>query len=243
MWTTLGLLAVVLLASSTSAFDRAKAREKVTNFRVRSQNLHADFISKEIEKLENEFNELSHEPDAAQLARAKARVKNLEGNKCSAKEVSCRGDWPECVHHLLVCDGIKDCHNGFDEDAKVCDGKIVHVGSSFRGIAHWHRCLNAHDSYATITITQARRSPFFNNRTFLKATITRETDEGETFSTSGNGYYVYATRKLVLLSDADSKENLALICNFNQGDNDHAECTIAQATSLQECAVMKVSRV
>jgi hypothetical protein len=242
MWTTVGCLVVILLAS-TNAFDRSQAKDKITDFRVRSQNLHVDFIEKELDKLDHEFDELSHEPDAAQLKNVKARVHNLEGEHCPEKHVSCRGDWPECVHHLLVCDGIKDCHNGLDEDEKVCDGKVVHIGSSFRGIVHWHRCVLGHDHYSTITITQTKRSPFFTNRTFLKATVTREYDDGQTLAYDARGYFVYAARKLVLLSDVGSHQHLAVICNFNQGDNDHAECKIVQESSLDECGLVRVSRV
>lgn len=242
MWSSVGCL-VVLLVAATNALDRAKAKDAVTDFRVRSQNLHVDDIEKQVAKLEAEFEQLSPPPEQEDIARAKARVAKLEGNTCPDKEVSCRGDWPECVHHLLVCDGVKDCHNGNDENEKLCDGSIVRVGSSFRGVAHWHHCTVAEDHYYTVTITATRRSPFFTNRTFLRATVTREYEDDAPVSYTGRGYYVYAARKLVIAADENAHTNTALICTFNFGDADHAECKIVSANSLDECGLVRVARV
>jgi len=244
MWSTVGCLVALLVAfDATNALDRAKAKEVVTDFRVRSQNLHIDAVRKELDKLEDEFEKLSPPPEQEDIARAKARVRKLEGNTCPEKEVSCRGDWPECVHHLLVCDGIKDCHNGNDENEQVCDGNIVRVGSSFRGVVHWHRCVQADDHYWTFTITAARRSPFFTNRTFLRATVTREFEDSTATSYTARGYYVYAARKLVLAADPGADTDVATICTFNFGDNDNAECKIVQESSLDECGLVRVERV
>jgi len=241
MWTAAGCL-VVLLALGANAFDRTKAKEGVTNFRVKGQNLHVDYIEKEIEKLEHEFDALSHPPEQSEIARVRARVRKLEDDECEDKEVSCGGDWPECVHHLLVCDGHKDCHNGRDEDEKICDGSVVHAGSSFRGIVHWHRCVEAHDHYSTITITTTKRSPFFTNRTFLRASVTREYDDHTTYSYTARGYFVYAARKLVIIAD-EGFDRLSTICTFNFGDNDHAECEVVQTASKQECGIVRMNRV
>lgn len=243
MW-TVGCLVVVLLAfHNANAFDPEKAKEAVTGFRLKSQNLHVDYVASELEKLEKEFGSLSSPLDQADIVRLKARVRNLEGNKCPPKEVSCGGDWPECVHHLLVCDGVKDCHNGRDEDEKICDGSIVHVGSSFRGIVHWHRCVDAPDHYSTVTITAVRRSPFFTNRTFLRASVTRENEDGTLTSYTARGYFVYAARKLVVMAEANAPNRIGYVCNFTFGDNDHAACKIVQESSLEECAMARLNRV
>jgi hypothetical protein len=244
MWSSVGCLVVVLLAfDAANAFDRTKTKEKITDFRIRSQNLHIDSAEKGVEDLENEFESLSPPPDDIEITRIKARVRNLEGNKCPDKHVSCGGDWPECVHHLLVCDGHKDCHNGRDEDEKVCDGSVVQIGSSFRGIVHWHRCVQAEDHYWTFTITGAKRSPFFTNRSFLRATVTREYEDHTLTSYTARGYFVYAARKLVLIADPGTHTHVAVICSFKFGDNDHAECKVAMETSLEECGLVKVIRV
>jgi hypothetical protein len=242
MW-TVGCLVVVLLAFEANAFDREKSKDAVTDFRIRSQNLHVDYVNSELDKLEQEFDSLSSPPDQAAITGLKARIRKLEGNKCPEKEVSCGGDWPECVHHLLVCDGRKDCHNGRDEDEKICDGSVVHVGSSFRGIVHWHRCVDAADHYSTITITATRRSPFFTNRTFLRATVTREYDENTLESYTATGYFVYAARKLVIIADKGTQNRVGVICTFDFGDNDHAACKVVQQSSLEECGLGRLNRV
>lgn len=246
MWSTVGCLVALLVAfDATNALDRAKAKDAVTDFRVRSQNLHIDDVEKTLHELEEQFEHLSPPPHQEDINRAKARVRKLEGNYCPEKEVSCRGDWPECVHHLLVCDGVKDCHNGNDENEQLCDGSLVRVGSSFRGVVHWHKCVQAEDHYWTFTITAAKRSPFFQNRTFLRATVTREFEDEQTQPTSytARGYYVYAARKLVLGADPGSDTHVATICTFNFGDHDHAECKIVQEASLEECGLVRVARV
>ena len=81
MWSTVvGCLVVLLVAfDSTNALDRTKAKDAVTEFRVRSQHLHIDEVRKELDKLEAQFEELSHPPAEEDIARAKARVRKLEG--------------------------------------------------------------------------------------------------------------------------------------------------------------------
>lgn len=242
MWKTACLFGLLLAA--VNGFDRDVAKEAITSYRLRSQHLHIDHIEKELDKLEAEFDELSEPVDEEQVQRVKARVKKLEANPCPhEKEVSCGGDWPECVHHLLVCDGIEDCHNGRDEDAEVCNGDVVRVGSSFRGVAHWHRCVEADDHYSTITVTAVKRSPFFQTRSFVRVTVTREYEDHAVSTYTARGYFVYATRQLAFAADPGSPQRVATVCDFNLGDNDHADCKIMQEASLEECGVTRVARV
>lgn len=241
MWTTVGL--VVALVACANAFNPGASQETVTAFRLKSQNLHVDYIASQLDSLESQLNSLSAPIDQASVTNLKARIRNLEGNKCPPKQVSCGGDWPECVHHLLVCDGQKDCHNGRDEDEKICDGSVVAPGSSFRGIVHWHSCVQAADHYSTITITAVRRSPFFTNRTFLRATVTRVYDDRNITSYKAIGYFVYAARKLVILAEPGSPQRFATVCTFNFGDNDHGACKVVQESSQQECGLARLNRV
>jgi len=243
MWSTVGLLVALLIAfDATDAFDRSKAKDVITDFRVRSQNLHIDSVEEQLKSLEDEFDQLSNPPEQAEIARAKARIRKLEGSYCPEKEVSCRGEWPECVHHLLVCDGHKDCHNGNDEDERLCDASLVRVGSSFRGVVHWHSCVVSEDHYWTFTITATKRSPFFTNRTFLRATITREFEDHTASTYTAKGYYVFAARKLVLTADEGTHADVVTICTFNFGDSDQAECKIVLESSLSECGLVRVER-
>lgn len=244
MWTAAGCLVVLLaLGTTIDAFDRSKVKDIITDYRVKSQNLHVDHIDDEIDGLEKEFSHLSPPVEKEEIIRTKARVRKLEGSHCPDKEVSCGGDWPECVHHLLVCDGQKDCHNGRDEDPKVCDDSVVRPGSSFRGFVHWQRCVEHADHHSIITITAVRRSPFFRNRTFLRATITREYDDHTTLSYTAKGYFVYAARKLVVMADSDAPNPIAVICTFNFGDNDQSECEVVMTASRNVCGIVRMNRV
>ena len=38
------------------------------------------------------------------------------GNKCGKREFQCGSGDPQCVSALFVCDGVKDCRNGHDEE-------------------------------------------------------------------------------------------------------------------------------
>jgi hypothetical protein len=119
----------------------------------------------------------------------------------------------------------------------------VRVGSSFRGVVHWHRCVEAQDHYSTITVTAVKRSPFFQARTFVRVTVTREYEDHAVSTYTGKGYFVYATRQLAFAADPGSPQRLAVLCDFNLGDNDHADCKIMQEASLEECGLTRVARV
>lgn len=244
MWTAAGCLVVLFAIGTTiDALDRAKVKDVVTDYRVKSQNLHIDHLEEEIEGLQKEFGHLSPPVEKQEILRTKARVRKLEGSKCPEKEVSCGGDWPECVHHLLVCDGQKDCHNGRDEDPKVCDESVVHVGSSFRGFVHWQDCINTVDHWSIITITATRRDSYFKNRTFLRATVTREYDDHTTLSYTAKGYFVYAARKLVVIANPDAPYPISTVCTFNFGDNNNSECEVVMTASRNVCGIVRLNRV
>jgi len=90
MWSTVGCLVALLVAfDATNALDRTKAKEAVTDFRVRSQNLHIDEAEKILHHLEEEFEHLSPEPSPEDTSRAKARLRKLEGKL-----------------HVLIVDGL-----------------------------------------------------------------------------------------------------------------------------------------
>ena len=96
----------------------------------------------------------------------------------------------------------------------TCTGDVVRVGSSFRGVVHWHRCVEAEDHYSTITITAVKRSPFFQTRSFVRATVTREYEDHAVSSYTARGYFAYATRRLQLAADPGSPNRVAVICDF-----------------------------
>ena len=122
-------------------------------------------------------------------------------------------------------------------------GSVVHPGSSFRGVVHWQRCKESGDHWSIITITATRRSPFFRNRTFLRASVTREYDDHTVYSYTAHGYYVYAARKLVVMADQGAENQIATICTFKFGDSDHADCEVVMTASRDHCGVVRMNRV
>jgi hypothetical protein len=245
MWCRLGLLLV--LGTAVMAFDREVAKEHIISHRVDSQNLHIDAMEKELHELEEKFDQLSPEVTEKDVNRLRARIRrNMVEGKCPARQVSCGGDWPECVHNLLFCDGVKDCHNGMDESGFVCDGDIVKEGSAFSGAVHWESCMGLPDHNTFITITAMHRAPYFRSRAFVRAQIANDfshifTDHRQR-SYTARGYFAFAPRKLVLIPDENAPHRYSIICSFTYGDFDHASCEIVTEGSMHRCARMKVSR-
>lgn len=75
-WLFLSLL-VSYGTATGSEQSTASLSDGATEFRIRSQNLHADYLENELDKLERELKDLS-EPSAEDVARVKARIKRLE---------------------------------------------------------------------------------------------------------------------------------------------------------------------
>jgi hypothetical protein len=247
MWSR-GVILLLTLTAAALAFDREVAKDRLTDFRVHSQNLHVDELEEEIGKLEEAFEKLSDPISDVEVSQVKARVRKLAVQNCAKTEVSCGGDHPECVSNLLVCDGIKDCHNGHDEDELVCSPDIVHPGSSFRGTLHWSSCEESHDHPTIITITASHKSDFFGPRAWVRATITNEASGDFTSSSqkalsyTAKGWFAFGNRKLALIPLKGSPFRYGIICEFTFGDNDHAACRVVQEGSLNVCARMRVVR-
>lgn len=69
------VLHVVLYRTATAA--GTSYVDGVTNFRIRSQNLHVDDLQKQLDKLESELNEWN-EPSAKEVTQVKGRIQRLE---------------------------------------------------------------------------------------------------------------------------------------------------------------------
>jgi hypothetical protein len=244
MWRS-GVIVLLALSVVAARVDRAVIKEKVTGYRVLSQNLHIEHLEKDVEKLEHEFDKLSAPLEKEDINRIRARVRRFEGNKCDKKEVSCGGDVPECVHNLFVCDGHKDCTNGNDEDEFICDMTPITPGGTFKGLVTWSGCVERRDHSILLTITNNYRSSFFGSRAFVRATITSEVDEYDAVTTvpssiQTKGYFVFATRQLALINEPEAQHRLVTVCTFHFGTHDHADCKILQEGSLTQCARVRL---
>ena len=47
----------------------------------------------------------------------------LDTWRCQIEELQCGSGKPVCVPSYAVCDGIRDCVNGTDEDSNLCGEK------------------------------------------------------------------------------------------------------------------------
>jgi hypothetical protein len=241
------VLAVASLAvyQVVASFDAKAAAENLHNFRVLNQNLHIDNLEKELEQLEEEFEELSELPDKQRVREIKARIRNLEGSGCDKDHVQCGGKVPECISPLFVCDGYEDCKNGRDEDEDVCSDEPYRVGTTISGITSWHDCYTHSPHMTVITITANNQPEHYTSRTYVRAVVSFEVDEKSHLvqSYSAKGYWNSGRRALVLLSD-DEKDvhDHGIVCKFNLGSNDLADCTIGTVASKHECATFRAER-
>jgi hypothetical protein len=244
MKSLIALIVVVQLVSGS--IDYEKAKDNIHKYRVQSQNLHIDKLLEEVEKLEEEFHKLSDIPGKDVGDKLKARVRNLEDDGCDDEHVQCGGEVPECISPLFVCDGIKDCKNGNDEANYTCSDRPYHVGSTIAGITSWHDCVNHLPHTTVVTITAYEKPEAYPSRVYVRAVVSFEVDEHSHLVQSYNakGYWNAGRRALVLIPEATEKTEYAnaIVCKFNLGSHDEADCTIGTIVSKHECATFRGSR-
>jgi len=173
----------------------------------------------------------------------KARVRNLEDDHCDDDHVQCGGDVPECISPLFVCDGHKDCKNGRDESAEVCSDEPYKVGSTISGITTWTDCFNHLPHNTVITITANHKPEAYTSRVYLRGVISFEVDEHSHLvkSFSAKGYWNPGKRAIVLAPDdaTTSAWGHAIVCKFNLGSHEEADCKIGTIASKHICATFR----
>jgi len=237
----LALVVLAVVVTGSEEDRRHAAQERLHEYRVVNQNLHLDLLEKEIEELEEEFENLTPFPEDEEVDELKARLHNLHNDTCNFEEdgeVSCGGDVPQCISRLFVCDGHEDCDNGYDEDDETCSDEAYQVGATLTGITEWHDCI-AHEPHNTvITITANTVPEAYPSLVYVKAIVSFELDEDvdlvETHKTKG--FWSPARRALVLIPEDVSEGALGIVCRFIYGNNYKAECKIRTIASKHECA-------
>lgn len=164
----------------------------------------------------------------------------------SKKEVRCGYETLECVNTLLLCDGQKDCHNGWDESERTCSAGPAKAGNVFTGTATWVSCRNRQDHPVKITITGTYKANFFGARIGVRARVTADfVDDNETdhHEFDAKGYYVFGKKRLALfpITEALAREHLGIVCDFVHGNDVTAECTFVSEGSLNPCAKIHVT--
>lgn len=235
---------ILLLAGLAAAAASDPYKEKRFEYIVKNQKLHLGYLEKKLYAIEEEFNELSDDVDRKTIRHLKARISNLEENHCTDDQSECPGDVPECVDDLLFCDGEKDCRDGSDEDDDTCSLNITHVGSSYTGLATWTSCEDLPPDHAVVTITAAHRRDYFPSRVWLRGTLSYEIDEKDhvIHTIQLRGYYNFGKREIALGPLPGQKPGYGVICDFNLGDDDHADCKIVVPSSLFVCAHFNAAR-
>lgn len=230
-------MVIVALGANSLALPRSA----LVKFGIRTQNLHIDHLEHEVDELEHKLGNLSKEVTPWDVQMLEGRIHRLEDDKCPTGEVSCGGDFPECVSHLFICDGRVDCHNGRDEDEDVCDSEVVHVGRTYQGVIEWRACETLPDSNVIMTITHVHHVPFFNNVVFLQGVVI---NNAANYIGQFDGQYSFANRQLVLIHEAGKwYKPYRTICTFYFGDNAHADCTVHELGSSHQCAKVRMVKV
>lgn len=172
------------------------------------------------------------------------RIDHVEAVKdhCdSTRELRCGQDTMECVNTLLLCDGQKDCHNGWDESAKTCSSGPAVAGNIFTGTAHWIACTNHKDHPIKLAITGTYKAKFFGARIGVRGIISvdfTDKDDSSHSDVDVKGYYTFGRKRLVLFpkSGLAQREHLGAVCNFVHGNDSTAECVLTHDGSLIDCA-------
>ena len=124
---------------------------------------------------------------------------------------------------------------------------VLATGTTLRGVVLWYRCLTLRDHYLSITILTNVRSPFFRSVSMVTAIVHVEPDGdlSKNYSFMVSGYFTYATQQLVVSGRRveDGGAYSAIVCNFNRGDNEQADCKLVLESTQTACAVFKLNRV
>jgi hypothetical protein len=169
-----------------------------------------------------------------------ARILHIEeehlGSVCEEHEHRCGQFDLQCVHNLFVCDGVKDCRNGEDEDH--CDAPI-HVGDTFIGTAIYDHCGYAHpkDQKVKMVINKVKSFPYFTSHLGLQVTTYLNFDyhgRETNYAFPSKGYYNFATHSLVVLPP--STRSLGLHCEFDGYDFSSCHGKVMLEGSLHVCA-------
>lgn len=248
---SLVVLTVVLVGLALAlAEDRREAvKRAIHDYRVESQDFHIDKLVKQVEKLEKQYKQLSDIPSIKDILRVKARIYNNEDHECPEGEghVPCLGPVPECISHLFVCDGHKDCKNGRDESDIICSDEPYKVGATLTGITSWTDCFTHPPHMTVVTITANHKPKAYTSLVYVKAVVSFEVDEHSHLIDSHNmkGYWSPGKRILALVPESEKDEGAqgyGVVCKFNLGSNKVADCKIGMKVSKHICGTFRGAR-
>lgn len=242
MLRSLVLLAVVCL---TAADDVPGGFRGLVEPRLIASGIRIARLEKEINGLKQKIEDAAKIDPARFINEINARLDDAEPKRCSGeRDVYCGRDSVECVSSLVMCDGVNDCHNGWDEDEDTCDAGPIKAGNVFAGTVTWKSCRLRKDHPVQFQIVGVAKPKFFGARLGVRVRVTVDWDEEDSEhhhvehhdSYELKGYYVYGKKRLVLVPvDTDSSEK-GIVCTFNRGDDKRAECHLVSESTLSNCA-------
>lgn len=206
-----------------------------------------------ISRLDHEIEELKHEIEEAEkidpfgfILEMHDRLDEIEGSNCLPHHVQCGWQSFDCVSTLVVCDGHRDCYNGWDESEEVCSHGPIRAGNVFSGMANWQSCLPWREHHVSFKITGVMTSKLYPSRLGVAIhTIADVPHEHIHIEGDMEGVYIYGQKRLVVVPQWEDRLKgrylLKLVCDFNHGDDKRADCHLVHEGSLEECAEIHVT--
>lgn len=236
MLRSLVLLAVVCYAAA----DEGAGLRALAEPRLAASGVRLARLERTIKHLKQEIEDAAKIDPQGFIDEINARLDAVEKPPCggSRKDLRCGRDSVECVSTLLLCDGKEDCHNGWDEDEHVCSPGPIKAGNVFSGTASWTSCRLRKDHPFSLQIVGVLKAKYFGARLGVRGRITADyvEDDHDAVSYEVKGYYVYGKKALVMVPLEDGSRRMGVVCRWNHGDDERAECHLVQEGSLHECA-------
>lgn len=252
MWSSvIAILAVAALAAGEENAPPGAGFRQYFEPRLGASGVRLARLEKELGDLQKQLADAKKIDPQGFIDDLNDRIDHVEAvsDHCdSTKEVRCGHDTEECVNTLLLCDGVNDCHNNWDESPKTCSGGPAKAGNVFTGTATWVSCQNRADHPVKITITGVAKTNFFGPRLLVRGKVAADFVDDDTVDLKEfevKGLYIYGKKRLTLFpsgtTSKPAKEHLGVVCDFVHGNDVTAECIFTHEGTLLTCAKFHVT--
>jgi hypothetical protein len=234
----LALVVAVAVVAADHHEDHHEHQPKTAEFE--KIDSHLDELTARLENLKGKIHARTDPARVRKAHSLEERVINIEGNGCARKEFQCGSSDPQCVGRLLVCDGIKDCRNGHDEE--LCE-LPTKAGDYFEGHVITDTCTKRRPDVISFEVKTIRHDEYFRSVAFMRVTIDIEFSHGGRHgkvSLPTVGYYSFGARKLIITPPEEDR--LGLTCAFDGYDLNHCKGEIKHEASLETCATILFSK-